>query len=72
MRRAAPVVKRLIENSQLNASRHKRMHIHVVQADDALKPLGASSKLNAEAAFLEANLDRINVASTVNLVETYV
>ena len=62
------------------------MNIHLLEADEQLKPLGASSKLNAEEAFLEhlkaigraacegwlaRNFDQIGVSSTVDLVETY-
>jgi NTE family protein len=84
--RAIAFISRLIDDGKLNRRQYKRMNIHVVEADEQLKPLGASSKLNAEGAFLEhlkavgrtacarwlaRNFDQIGVNSTVDLVDTY-
>jgi NTE family protein len=84
--RAIAFVSRLIENGKLDRSAYKRMNIHLLEADDQIGPLGASSKLNAEKAFLEhlkaigrnacddwlaRNFDHIGVNSSVDLVETY-
>ena len=84
--RAIAFVSRLLEQGKLDPAHYKRMNIHLVEADDQLKPLGASSKLNAERAFLEhlkaigrtacdrwldRHFDQIGVSSTVDLVETY-
>jgi NTE family protein len=84
--RAIAFVSRLIDDGKLDRREYKRMNIHVVEADEQLKPLGASSKLNAEHAFLEhlkaigraactrwlaRNFDQIGVNSTVDLVDTY-
>jgi NTE family protein len=61
------------------------MSIHLVETDEQLEPLGASSKLNAERTslahlkaisravcdrWLARNFDQIGVNSTVDLVET--
>jgi NTE family protein len=84
--RAIAFVTKLIDDGKLDGEHYKRMKIHAIEADEQLKPLGASSKLNAEAAFLEhlkaigwdacdrwlaRNFDQIGVNSTVDLVETY-
>jgi NTE family protein len=84
--RAIAFVSRLIEDGKLDRRQYKRMYIHLVEADEQIKPLGASTKLNAERAFLEhlkavgrdacerwlaRNFDQIGVNSTVNLVDTY-
>jgi NTE family protein len=84
--RAIAFVSRLIDDGKLDRRQYKRMYIHLVEADEQIKPLGASTKLNAERAFLEhlkavgrdacerwlaRNFDHIGVNSTVNLVDTY-
>jgi NTE family protein len=84
--RAIAFVSRLIEDGKLDRRQYKRMYIHLVEADEQIKPLGASTKLNAERAFLQhlkavgrdacerwlaRNFDQIGVNSTVNLVDTY-
>jgi NTE family protein len=84
--RAIAFVSRLVEQGKLDRRHYKRMNIHLLEADEQLKPLGASSKLNAEHAFLQhlkaigraacerwlaRNFDQIGVNSTVDLVETY-
>ncbi|HLT02204.1 MAG TPA: patatin-like phospholipase family protein [Geminicoccaceae bacterium] len=84
--RAIAFVSRLLEQGKLDPAHYKSMNIHLVEADEQLKPLGASSKLNAERAFLEhlkaigreacdrwldRNFDQIGVSSTVDLAETY-
>jgi NTE family protein len=84
--RAIAFVSRLLEQGKLDPAHYKRMNIHLIDADEQLKPLGASSKLNAERAFLEhlkaigraacerwlaRNFDQLGVSSTVDLVETY-
>ena len=84
--RAIAFVGRLVEEGKLDRRHYKRMNIHLLEADEQLKPLGASSKLNAERAFLEhlkaigraacerwlaRNFDQIGVNSTVDLIETY-
>jgi NTE family protein len=84
--RAIAFVGRLVEEGKLDRRAYKRMNIQLLEADAELKPLGASSKLNAEPAFLEhlkaigreacdrwlaRNFDQIGVNSTVDLVETY-
>lgn len=54
--RAISFVQRLLEKDALKeplASRYKNMRIHMIADDSELKNLGASSKLNAERAFLE-------------------
>jgi NTE family protein len=40
-----------MEEGKLDRRHYKRMNNHLVEADERLKSLGASSKLNAEHAF---------------------
>jgi len=79
--RAVDFVSRLIEEGKLAREDYMKVHIHRITTDD-LKPLQASSKLNAEWAFLtelkeigrstaqrwvEKNFSRIGTQSTVDL-----
>ncbi|MDJ0514525.1 MAG: patatin-like phospholipase family protein [Methyloceanibacter sp.] len=50
--RAIDFVYRLIDDGKLGKEHYRQMHLHVIGADEELKPLGASSKLNAEWEFL--------------------
>lgn len=43
----------LVENGELDGKKHPLMRMHLVEAQDSLAPLGASSKLNTEWEFLE-------------------
>jgi len=84
--RAIAFVTDLIDAGKLDPREYKRMNIHRIEADDEIKPLGASSKVNAEREFLlhlktlgrvacdawlERSFARIGVASTVDLAATY-
>ncbi len=50
--RAIDFVRRLIEEGKLDSGDYKDVLVHMVHAEEELKPLGASSKLNAEWVFL--------------------
>ncbi len=50
--RSVRFVTRLIDDGKLSASEYKRVLMHRIAEDDALKPLDASTKLNAEWDFL--------------------
>jgi NTE family protein len=84
--RAVAFVTKLIDSGGLGSREYKRMFIHRIEADEQIKPLGASSKLNAEpefpehrtavgraaaGAWLERNFDRVGVESTLDLLKTY-
>lgn len=84
--RAIEFVSRLIEHEDLSEERYKRVRMHMIEADDELASLSASSKLNAELTFLEhlhdigrraaeawlaANFDQIGEKSTFNLTEFF-
>lgn len=84
--RAIDFVDRLIEEGRLAEGRYKKILLHIISADDELKPLSASSKLNAEWEFLEhlhaigrkaaehwleANWDSIGRRSTVDARALY-
>lgn len=51
--RAIDFITRLIEKGQLAATDYRKMHLHIVRNEEVLNPLGATSKLNAEWAFLQ-------------------
>ena len=50
--RAIDFVQRLLDGGTLAPGEYRRLHIHLVEAQDRIMPLGASSKLNAEWDFL--------------------
>jgi NTE family protein len=50
--RSIDFVRRLVEQGKLDPAHYQQVNVHIVEAQDALRPLGASSKLNAEWAFL--------------------
>lgn len=50
--RSIDFVARLIDEGKLDPAQYRRAHIHIIENQDALSPLGASSKVNAEWAFL--------------------
>ncbi len=50
--RAIDFVARLIDEGKLDENHYRRERIHIIENQDALIPLGASSKMNAEWAFL--------------------
>ncbi|MBU2581682.1 MAG: patatin-like phospholipase family protein [Alphaproteobacteria bacterium] len=80
--RSVDFVRRLIEQGKLDPEQYKQLNIHIVEAQDKLAPLGASSKVNSEWAFLrhlfeigrqaadlwlERNFEDIGQRSTVDL-----
>lgn len=84
--RTMEFVSRLIGNGVLSGEHYKDNRLHIIREDDALKPLGASSKMNAEWAFLthlrdvgrtsaanwlDACYDRIGERSTVDIAEYF-
>ncbi len=50
--RAIDFVKRLLDNGKLDPAEYRRMHVHIIEARQQMLSLDASSKLNAEWAFL--------------------
>ena len=51
--RAIDFVSRLLDQGKLAPEDYKHVLVHRIEAEEDIKPLGASSKLNAEWAFLE-------------------
>jgi NTE family protein len=51
--RSIDFARRLIDEGKLDPAVYKRINIHIISNDRELAPLGASSKFNAEWAFLE-------------------
>lgn len=43
----------LIESGELSVKKHRAMRVHMIEARKRMRPLGASSKINTEWAFLE-------------------
>jgi NTE family protein len=50
--RAIDFVRRLRDEGKLDPKLYRRLNVHVIEAQDRLLPLGASSKVNAEWSFL--------------------
>jgi NTE family protein len=80
--RSVDFVTRLVEDGRLDASEYRRVRMHLMHNQDALIPLGASSKSNAEwkflthlrdigrstaEAWLEVNFDHIGKRDTVDV-----
>ncbi len=80
--RAIDFVARLLEEGRIDTQQYRQEYIHIIENQEALRPLGASSKLNAEWAFLthlrdigresaalwlERHFDDIGKNSTVDL-----
>jgi NTE family protein len=80
--RAIDFVRRLIEEGKLDTTHYKQVLVHMVNGEEEIKPLGASSKLNAEWTFLthlrdigrdtaadwlDQNFDKLGKVSTVDL-----
>jgi NTE family protein len=49
---AIDLINRLVSEGKLDAEKYRRMRIHLIEAQEDLLPLGASSKLNTEWEFL--------------------
>ncbi|MEP3441103.1 patatin-like phospholipase family protein [Sulfitobacter sp.] len=84
--RAINFVSRLIHEGKLSEKEYRDTRVHIIENQDALIPLGASSKMNAEWAFLEhlrdlgrrsadqwldTHFDAIGKKSTVDLAEMF-
>ncbi|MEM6665450.1 MAG: patatin-like phospholipase family protein [Pseudomonadota bacterium] len=84
--RAIDFVCRLIDEGKLEEGEYSKMRVHIIEDRKAMRPLGASSKLNAEWDFLlhlneigrnaadrwlAKNFDRIGKESTVDLREMF-
>lgn len=80
--RSIDFVTRLLDEGSLDETRYRRERIHIIENQEALLPLGASSKLNAEWSFLshlrkvgwdtadrwiDQHFDKIGKSSSVDL-----
>ncbi|MDA8586687.1 patatin-like phospholipase family protein [Rhodobacteraceae bacterium] len=61
----------LISSGELDAKRHRSTRLHVIEAQDRMAPLGASSKMNTEWAFLEHLFDIGRDAAGTWLAKNY-
>jgi len=50
--RAIDFVQRLLDDGKLDSKDYRRLNVHLIEAQDRIMPLGASSKINAEWDFL--------------------
>ncbi len=79
-------VDRLLESGRLRPDEYRQMNVHIIQARKAMRPLGASSKLNTEWDFLvhlrdigrdaaerwiDRHFDDIGVRTTVDIREMF-
>ena len=69
--RAIDFVDRLIREGKLDEKQYRRERIHIIENQEALIPLGASSKMNAEWAFLTHLRDLGQQTATQWLEENY-
>ncbi|MEM1161819.1 MAG: patatin-like phospholipase family protein, partial [Pseudomonadota bacterium] len=84
--RSIEFVSRLIRQGKLSGDEYRDVRVHVIQNQDELKPLGASSKMNAEweflvhlrdigretaDAWLSAHADAVGREATVNLTKIF-
>lgn len=69
--RAIAFVNELIESGQLERGQYRQIRMHRIDADEAFKDLSASSKVNAELAFLEYLRDLGRSAADDWLAESY-
>lgn len=84
--RAISFVTRLIDEGALSQAKARRILIHAIEADGVMSGLGVASKLNADWDFLchlrqmgrktaeewlEANFDRLNVESSIDIRARY-
>ncbi len=84
--RAINFVTKLVDSGFTDGGRLKRMFIHCVDAEDEMRKLGVSSKVNAQwdflmylhrlgrergEAFLEAHYDRLGVESSTDILERF-
>ncbi len=84
--RSIDFVRRLIEDGHIEQKEYKKIRVHIIESQEQLNDLGASSKINAEWAFLkhlhgigydaatqwlEDNYDHVGEKSTVDLREMF-
>ena len=80
--RAIDFVQRLLDEGKLSEQDYRRLYLHMIEAEDEILPLGASSKMNTEWAFfrhlfelgqlaadqwLTRNFDDLGVRGTLDL-----
>jgi NTE family protein len=51
--RAIAFVQRLLDEHRVDPAQYKRIHLHMIEADEALRRFGASSRSNTALSFLE-------------------
>ena len=69
--RAVDFVRRMLKADRLSPDEYREMHIHIIDGQQALAQVGASSKLNPERAFLEHLFDIGRNATTAWLDAHY-
>jgi len=84
--RSIHFVKRLLAEGSLDPTQYRDIHMHIIECQEELNPLGASSKLNAEwkflthlrdigkrtaEAWLDRHIDEVGISSTVDLAAMF-
>jgi NTE family protein len=68
--RTIELIDRLIDTGRLSGNEFRRINVHVIEAPEAMKLLGASSKLNSEWEFL-VHLKNIGRAAAGNWIDRH-
>jgi NTE family protein len=68
--RTIELIDRLLDTGRLSGNEFRRMNVHLVEATEAMKLLGASSKMNSEWDFL-VHLKDIGRAAAANWIERH-
>jgi len=68
--RTIELVDRLLDTGRLSGNDFKRMNVHIIEATEAMKLLGASSKLNSEWEFL-VHLKEIGRNAAANWIDRH-
>lgn len=61
--RSVDFVTRLLDEGRLEGTGYRRVNVHMIEDEDALSALGASSKMNAERAFIDMLFHRGRTAA---------
>jgi NTE family protein len=69
--RAIDFVTRLLKEGRLQGTGYREVYVHMIGDENTLRPLGASSKLNAEARFLKMLFERGRQAAELWLSENF-
>ncbi len=69
--RAVDFVTRLLDQGRLEGTGYRRVHAHMIEDEETLSSLGASSKMNAEHAFIEMLFEKGRAVTDAWLLEHF-